>query len=330
MKKTDLWLACLWIFVLAGCDNAPEPFDTGSGDSDSDTDTDSDSDSDSDTDSDTDTDDWGSVYGQVAYAEYDYYTWEIIGWNPVADTTVIAEAENGTQYSDVSDEEGEYSIQLPPGTYSVFATCEPYYSEYAEVGVNEDVLVNIRLGTNVDAPYIYLYPTETTEVSVTLDFGEHADLTVSDPPYGDGWTVVAEPSGLIDGEHDFLFYEIAVPWGFDTEAGFAVEGEEVFDWFEQFLPELGLNQAETDDFIEFWEIYLPEADCYAIYPQSAEAIDAYVKLTIDPEPDSLLRLWLAIEASQDCAELPSPFVPEFVREGFTVVEWGVVLSPGFF
>ncbi len=175
------------------------------------------------------------------------------------------------------------------------------------------------------APYIYLYPEEEQEVTVTLAPKEGAWIMESDPTYVDGWTVWAEPSGRLNDAYDYLFYSARVFWEFQTSAGWSVEAVDVFPWFEDTLPSLGLSQRETEDFVEYWSSHLPYAPCYHIYPQDNGFVDEQVGILIEPEPDSILRLWLAIDRSDVCIPITEPEPTVFKREGFTVVEWGVVM-----
>lgn len=60
----------------------------------------------------------------------------------------------------------------------------------------------------VDAkPVIYLYPKETTQVHVKLDY--NGRLTCTWPEYADGWTVTARPDGSLTTEdgnsYSYLF-----------------------------------------------------------------------------------------------------------------------------
>jgi hypothetical protein len=174
------------------------------------------------------------------------------------------------------------------------------------------------------APCIYLYPEEAGEISVALIPGEYAWLTSSDPEYGDGWTVWAEPNGLIDGVYDYLYYSCRVAMEFQMDEGWAVESEEIFPWFEEILPRLGLSQSETEDFIDYWSVHLPSAPCYLIYPQGNDLVGRQIDIAVDPEPDRILRLWLVIEPVEECESLIPPELTPFERYGFTVVEWGVV------
>jgi hypothetical protein len=178
---------------------------------------------------------------------------------------------------------------------------------------------------DAESPNIYLYPEKTADVRVTLEPADGTWITTSEPAYGDGWDVTAEPSGLLDGAYDFLFYEATVNRVFQEEKGYAVPGPDVFAWFEANLPRLGLSADETQDFLDYWTAHLPPAACYLVYPQLADRVDLTMGLSIEPAPDSLLRLWLIIRGAAACRP-PAPWTASpFDRKGFTVVEWGVVL-----
>ena len=63
-------------------------------------------------------------------------------------------------------------------------------------------------GVEVKSPTSTCTPETKTEITVTFDRPEL--LTVSDPLYGDGWTVTAHPDGTLEdagGKYGFLFYE---------------------------------------------------------------------------------------------------------------------------
>lgn len=50
-------------------------------------------------------------------------------------------------------------------------------------------------GIVTEKPVIYLYPQEECEISVGLEF--NGRLTITDPPYTDGWLVTAEADGTL-------------------------------------------------------------------------------------------------------------------------------------
>ena len=177
------------------------------------------------------------------------------------------------------------------------------------------------------APNIYLYPETAGNISVKLTFTDESGVfTHTDPEYGDGWNVWVEPDGLIDGSYDYLYYAGELRSKFQLAEGWAVEGEKVFQWFEDTLLQMGFNRKETDDFLEYWTANLPPSPCYHIYPQNTDLINAHVAIDIEPEPDTLERMWFYIDEVDYCEALlePAEIVP-FARQGFTVVEWGVFL-----
>ena len=53
----------------------------------------------------------------------------------------------------------------------------------------------------------------------------------------------------------------------------------------------------------------------SIYTNSA-------KLEITPNPDSVLRVFMAYKALDKKIEIEEPVIEPFERKGFTVIEWG--------
>ncbi len=181
-----------------------------------------------------------------------------------------------------------------------------------------------RGGGGGEAPCVYLYPKEAGNVSVTLLPAEGTWLTSTDPEYRNGWTVWAEPNGLIDGQYKYLHYACEVFMDFQMDEGWAIEADKFFPWFEENLPKLGLNQTETTDFVEYWSKHLPYSPWYLVYPQYNDRVAGQIDIAIDPKPDSMLRLWFVIDKVEQPKLLITPEFKPFERSGFTVVEWGVV------
>ena len=183
-----------------------------------------------------------------------------------------------------------------------------------------------------DKPVIYLYPEDTTEVSVTLNLDADTHLVWSWPPYGRGWNVTVRPDGLIDGLYPYLYYEAAAPNVYDYgiyqfAEGFIVAREDLFDLLENYLFNAGFLGREIGDFLLYWTQELPEFSWYAIYPQFHGIIRHCVDLVIDPAPDSMLRLWLIFEGFDyypSHLTLNEPPADTFERAGFVAVEWGVI------
>ena len=172
-------------------------------------------------------------------------------------------------------------------------------------------------------PVIYLYPTEETEVSVALDFD--GTLTSTYPAYGDGWTVTARPDGTLTDEtgreYYCLFWEGLTETRYDFSAGFCVAGEDTAAFLEDALAQLGLTDREADEFIIYW---LPkmEGNAYNLISFQEEAYTDSAVLTIDPAPDSLLRVFMAWRGLDKPVEVEPQELTAVERSGFTAVEWG--------
>ena len=179
-------------------------------------------------------------------------------------------------------------------------------------------------GPAAEKPVIYLYPEEETKVSVTLDFD--GKLTSTYPAYGDGWTVGASPDGTLTDpttgrQYYCLFWEGVSQTEYDFSTGFCVTGENTADFLEGALARLGLTEQEANEFIIYW---LPkmEHNPYNLISFQQEAYTDSAKLTIDPAPDTLIRVFMAWQGLDQPVEIePQTFVAS-ERTGFTVVEWG--------
>ena len=176
----------------------------------------------------------------------------------------------------------------------------------------------------VDAkPVIYLYPEAEAAVTVQLDYD--GQLTCTYPAYGDGWTVTARPDGtLTDGSgqtYNYLYWEGVDHAECDFSQGFCVPGGETAAFLEDALARLGLTRREANEFIVYW---LPrmEQNPYNLISFQTDAYTDHARLTITPEPDSVLWAFMAWKPLEAPVELPAQDLPVFSRSGFAVVEWG--------
>lgn len=182
--------------------------------------------------------------------------------------------------------------------------------------------------SGIAKPNIYIYPIGETEVSVKLGFPAGGRITVSDPPYGDGWRVTVTPEGTINGEHTFLFYEGRSDGAhLQRSRGWIVKSEELDGFFRKNLAVTGFYEREIEDFVEFWVPHLTDHPYFAIYPQYNPIYGEIVSLDVEPEPHSLIRLAYVIEGLEEEISLMPATIPAFEAGGFTVHEWGVILSP---
>ena len=172
-------------------------------------------------------------------------------------------------------------------------------------------------------PVVYLYPEEETQVTVQLDYA--GELTCTYPAYNDGWTVIASPDGtLTDGEgqtYSYLYWEGKDNVEYDFSQGFCVPGRDTAAFLEDTLATLGLNRREANEFIVYWLPHM-EGNAYNLIAFQTSSYTDHARLTADPAPDTVLRVFMAWKPLDRSVELPPQTLAAPVRTGFTLVEWG--------
>lgn len=175
-----------------------------------------------------------------------------------------------------------------------------------------------------EKPVIYLYPEKAEEVSVWLDYD--GELICTYPAYENGWHVIARPDGTLqdlrDGqEYSYLFWEGTADTQYDMSTGFVVKGDDTAAFLQEKLSELGLTPAEYNEFIVYWLPKMQENPWNLITFQT-DAYTSQAALHIEPEPDSVIRVFMVYQALEKPIDVPEPVLRSVSREGFTVVEWG--------
>ena len=173
-------------------------------------------------------------------------------------------------------------------------------------------------------PVIYLYPEKETEVSVKLDFD--GKLTYTYPAINNGWRVLAKPDGtltnLADGStHYYLFWEGTARPEWTYEKGFVVKGSETESFLRENLAKMGLTPREYNDFITYWVPKMQE-NPYNLISFSGEEYSEIAKLTVNPKPDTMIRIHMIWKALDKPIEIEPQVLPVYERKGFTLVEWG--------
>ena len=183
---------------------------------------------------------------------------------------------------------------------------------------NDDDLVDKK-------PIIYLYPTEKTELTITL--GKPDNLTTSYPKYKDRWTVIANPDGtLIDTNTGKELYSLywegkhTEPIKFDE--GFIVKSDKVLEFLEEKLPILGLNAKETEEFIIYWLPELQKNKYNYIRFANIEEINNNMPLKLSKKPDTMIRVLMQYKKLNKPIKVSEQELKQVNRIGFTLVEWG--------
>ena len=174
-------------------------------------------------------------------------------------------------------------------------------------------------------PVIYLYPEVPTVCSVEVGFD--GKLTCTYPTHGaNGWeNFTAHPDGTLvfpDGkEYYALYWEGVQNAKWDFSSGYCVRGEDTAAFLEWALAQQGLTQREANEFIIYW-LPLMQENPYNVISFQTDAYTDGVALDIVPAPDSLLRVFMAYYPADTMVDIQPQTFEGFVREGFTVVEWG--------
>ncbi len=188
-------------------------------------------------------------------------------------------------------------------------------------------------------PVIYLYPTKPTNVKVQVG----ADITKSEPEYNNGWPtrsasgavntgwqVYAEPNGTLttaDGNvYESLFWE-GTGYGMypSITEGFVVPQAQIKIALVSELKDLGLNEKESADFLEFWLSKMPTTPYVRLTWFTVKQLDQLAPLIVLPKPDTIIRIFLDFQGLEKKISLPEQHLSTLPRSGFTVVEWGGLL-----
>ena len=248
-----------------------------------------------------------------------------IGDELTKDTVIFTNcSENATSYKwEFGD--GTTSTEVNP-THLYNESMPTLVSLTAYNGSNSSVITDtIWDWAIVYKPNIYLYPEKTLELCVGLNFPKGGHVVNSIPEYADGWCVSVEPSGKINNEYGYLFYESTQPNIWQNSEGWVISKADLSSFFNKNMQDYGFNSNEIHDFIEYWIPLLSDAKAYAIYPQVECTINRVIELEFSIKPKNVNRLFYLIKDANDELMLKEPEIKTFDKTGFYINEWGVVL-----
>ncbi len=178
-------------------------------------------------------------------------------------------------------------------------------------------------------PVIYLYPQETTDVTVQV--APQGGFTFTEPEYpAGGWQVTADPdSWLTDADGTvwpYLFWEGRGGLYQAPDRGWVIAQDEVDQFLTDKLTALGLVGREITEFKEFWLPRMNQAPYYFVSFYGNQAMDILAPLTITPQPDTVIRVLMDYQPLEAPIEVEPFTITTPERHGFTVVEWGGVIQ----
>lgn len=216
-----------------------------------------------------------------------------------------------------------------PVTYTEFLANHPIFfweTPYGQFVKFENTAY--AMAAECGKPVIYLYPEQTTNVSVKVE--PVGGMTYSDPKYNDGWNVVADTVSnirdIITGKtYPYLFWEGRGGIYAQPKSGFVISRDEVHNFLNEKLSKYGLNSKEIADFEEFWEPRMKASPYYFVTFLGNSSMDVLAPLTINPAPDTVIRVLMDFSPLEKPVQVKGYEINTPVRKGFTVVEWGGVL-----
>ena len=186
-------------------------------------------------------------------------------------------------------------------------------------------------------PADYFYPTKKTTIS--FDVNPQGEFTHTVPIHQPGgWTFTAYPNGTITHQgknYPYIYWDAAIPNSLITEPknGYVVDSQDLPSFLPTLVQKLGLNQKESKEFTDYWTKQLPNSKYYFVGIMPKLQIDTLAPLSINPTPDSILRVSLFFKPLTEKIDVTPPQIQTFIRKGFTVVEWGAIFDtkkhPGF-
>ncbi len=265
----------------------------------------------------------GLCNGTIFLTQYFFHS------SPLDRIKVRVMQEEGTIVEFQTDAQGRFSADILPGSHLFEFTVPGDSTLYVEPVVIDGPYQDIRIVNHIIAfkPNIYLYPQTATDLQVRIAFPYGGRVVSSIPEYDDGWNITATPSGLIDGQYGYLFYESVQGDRCQYQRGWIIGREDLGDFFRENLEITGFNDIEINDFLSYWIPRLDEFPYYAIYPQYNADLERINELEFSVRPDSILRLFYAIRGLETGnIVLPAPEIPATEQTGFVVREWGVMLK----
>lgn len=199
-------------------------------------------------------------------------------------------------------------------------------------------------------PAIYLYPEK--EMALSVKVKPEGFITESIPEHGDeGWNVIAKPDGTIlnnvvarpwraeadqgsAATYPYLYYEASLKQLFIPKTtGWIRTRTELPAFFAETLPQLGLNEKEQKDFLEYWIPKLQEGEKWYITLIDRNELDRVEPIEFSQNPDTFIRVRFYFE-NLDKNSLFSPITnyqlptSPVKRGGFTAVDWGGIIGNG--
>ena len=228
-----------------------------------------------------------------------------------------------------ADFDGKFSIEVKINDILEISFLE-FKSHKIKIESNENLVVNLKADQQImlEKPVIYLYPTEKTEIEIKLDL--KGELITTFPKYEKNWEVIAEPNGQIFDKktnryYGSLFWDGTMDFPeehYKYDDGFIVPKEKLADFFIEKLEYIGLNNQETNEFIQYWLPILEQNKYNFIHFLVNEECNEIAILKVYPKPETVIRIYMEFYGLENYTRINEQKLSKTERKGFTLVEWG--------
>ncbi|MGB1102202.1 MAG: hypothetical protein ACPG21_01095 [Crocinitomicaceae bacterium] len=260
---------------------------------------------------------------------------------------IIYDAQVGILGSDKTikvDESGKFELLMNVKDSAFYY----YHEDYADLLINRIVLkggheliIEIypkrKIGDDVKVPVVaykpVIYAYSKERLSVAMRLKPKGDFTFTYPVYDNGWEFIATPKGAIEMKgktYPYLFWKGEIDLNIEKEEnevlkGFIIKTDTIITFFENQLKKAGLNEHEMTDFITFWGSKLQQSPfAYIQFLVDDEYDKQIAKMEISPKPDNMRRIYMLYTPfmSKPKMKVEPQVLNSFLRDGFTIVEWG--------
>lgn len=241
----------------------------------------------------------------------------------------------GKKQKNVTDFDGNFTITANKNDIVLFS-CVGF--ETKQIIIENSDTLNIVLKIHqkeqgdikviAKKPVIYLYPIQKTDINISLNF--KGELLTTFPKYDKKWTVTAYPDGRIFDKKTNRFYT-SLFWDgaqnfpkehYQYQSGFVVSKNNLTNFLIEKLDFIGLNNFETNDFVQYWLPILEKNETNFIHFYINSDYDVISKNIVSPKPDISIRIFMEFYGLDKPIEIPKQHLQKTERRGFTLVEWG--------
>lgn len=251
--------------------------------------------------------------------------------NSLSDVIISNLNKKESYYCDI---DGKYSLKAHKNDVLVYFK-NGFVSQ--KIVANEQSIIDVvlypikesKLGEmTIKKPVIYLYPTEKTDIKLTLDF--KGKLQTTYPKYVDNWEVTAYPNGQIFDKKSQRFYN-SLFWDgmldfpkehYNYQTGFVIPKNKLTSFLIEKLELIGLNSSETNDFIQYWLPFLEKNELNFIHFYVNSEYEIISKNRIDPKPETSIRVFMEFYGLEKPITIAEQKLLKTERKGFALVEWG--------